>query len=453
MPKKATDQTLIGEQGVALIAGAVGQMGHLWHPTSGADSGIDGDIELRDPATGQVRNVRIAVQSKATERRWPAEDDDGFSFSPSYDDIEYWLSSNQPVIVVCSRPSDGEAYWRSVQEWAVDPTRRAERTIRFDKHRDRFDKSARDLLFDLRATEHDRVEPPGPPPEPETALANFMPIRWQSDVVWSADVAGRDPASLLAAAREAGASHSGLAFHDGRIWSLREPAEPFLAAIAATDPQVTPLAELSESDDRSDLDLLRQLVRHDLIDRHDYWLRWHAQKRCAYFRRRGDQEAVAFSWATRPGRTVVTPQYAKTGGHFTGYRHDAARLHVRRVGGGLHLQLSPSYLFTWDGKQVSGHHDRALAGIKRKDRHASVSQMLRMWAHLFTDEATMAGLAHPFTLGPLVEVEVPRGIPDRGWQEVSPDDLGVDADDEFLPIDVEDEDDELRLFDEDAERG
>jgi hypothetical protein len=64
---KASNQTTIGEKGIALIALRVGEMGHLWHPTSGVDSGIDGEIELRDTETGQVRNFRIGVQSKATE--------------------------------------------------------------------------------------------------------------------------------------------------------------------------------------------------------------------------------------------------------------------------------------------------------------------------------------------------------------------------------------------------
>jgi hypothetical protein len=57
---------VLGERGVHAIAQRVDEMGHLWHPTVGVDSGIDGEIELRGPATREVRNVRIGVQSKAT---------------------------------------------------------------------------------------------------------------------------------------------------------------------------------------------------------------------------------------------------------------------------------------------------------------------------------------------------------------------------------------------------
>ena len=103
MPK-VTKQAATGEKGVALIALRVGEMGHLWHPTSGIDSGIDGEIELRDPGSGQVRNFRIGVQSKATEGAWRTENDKTFLWRADPEHIEYWIGSNQPVILVCSRP-------------------------------------------------------------------------------------------------------------------------------------------------------------------------------------------------------------------------------------------------------------------------------------------------------------------------------------------------------------
>ena len=79
MSQKATDQTLLGEHGIAMIAGVCSEMKHIWRPEGGAtDFGIDGHIELRDPATKEVRNYRIGVQSRATTGRWPGETDTGF---------------------------------------------------------------------------------------------------------------------------------------------------------------------------------------------------------------------------------------------------------------------------------------------------------------------------------------------------------------------------------------
>lgn len=78
--RKVTKPSAIGEKGIALISLRVSEMGHLWHPTSGVDSGIDGEIELRDPGSGEVRDFRIGVQSKATEGVWCSETDDSSLF-------------------------------------------------------------------------------------------------------------------------------------------------------------------------------------------------------------------------------------------------------------------------------------------------------------------------------------------------------------------------------------
>jgi single-strand DNA-binding protein len=181
MAKKAPDQIVTGESGVHLIARIVDEMRHIWHPAIGPDSGIDGQIELRDPSTGDVRNVRLGVQSKATTGKWDRETDKAFTYRPAPNDIAYWLSSNQPVLLICSRP--GEAYWRSVQEWARDPKARAKGYLRFDKVQDRFDASAAARLFDLKAASTDWVEPPGPPRVAEKLLTNLMPIAWRTDHV------------------------------------------------------------------------------------------------------------------------------------------------------------------------------------------------------------------------------------------------------------------------------
>jgi Domain of unknown function (DUF4365) len=98
MAKKAPDQIVTGESGVHLIARIVDEMRHIWHPAIGPDSGIDGQIELRDPSTGDVRNVRLGVQSKATTGQWDRETDKAFTYRPAPNDIAYWLSSNQPVL-------------------------------------------------------------------------------------------------------------------------------------------------------------------------------------------------------------------------------------------------------------------------------------------------------------------------------------------------------------------
>ena len=394
-----------------MIAQIVGEMGHLWHPNAATDSGVDGHIELRDPATNVVRNVRIAVQSKATSRPWTGETDDSFYFRASPDDIDYWLSSNQPVLLICSRPATGEAYWRSIQEWAQDDRARRDRKITFDKSRDRFDASVRDQLFSLRSLGTEIVQPPGAATQPEVVLTNLMPVRWEADRLYSAAARGINPSLLV---------HPAPAVRDSRVWSLRPLPEALVREARLTDLKQGPLEPFRTSSEAADLNLVRELVRREILARHKDRLMWHERRELAYFARGPDEwQPVMYVWSGGGGRAIVSPQEAKTREGFTGYRHDAAEFDIRRLDGHWFVQVRPTYLFTWDGVKVSGHHKDALAKIKKLDKHSTVSQMLRMWQHLLVEKLTLEPRdAQPYELGPLVERPVPRSIIDKTWQQL-----------------------------------
>lgn len=422
MAKIASDQAALGDSGVHLIARVVGEMGHLWHPTVGVDSGIDGEIELRDPGTREVRNVRIGVQSKATASKWERETARSFSYRPRPKDVAYWLSSNQPVLLVCARPSSNEAYWRSMQEWVRDPIERASGRVRFDKERDRFDASAAAQLFDLKASPQDRVEPPGPAPEPEELLTNLMPIRWRADQLWSVAITENDPVTLFQPAWDAGIRHDANVVRQGRVWSFTPFAPSFIATIGGAELSGEPLGPSVESDNTDRTNLIRQLIVRTIASRHSE-LRWHGQKRVLYFARRQEQQDVKYVWGPGAGRAVVSAQFSKAeDAHFMGYRHDAAELAVRKTAAGWVLQVIPTYLFTWDGRQLSGHHDAALAGIKKIERHKAVSLGLRMWEHMLHDpEPTLEDqTGRPdFEVGELLRVDVSRGIDEKAWERLS----------------------------------
>jgi hypothetical protein len=72
--KKIDVSAHIGDSGIALIHQMVNKMGFAWHERK-LDAGIDGEIELRNPVTGEVANRLILVQSKARDRPFPGEND------------------------------------------------------------------------------------------------------------------------------------------------------------------------------------------------------------------------------------------------------------------------------------------------------------------------------------------------------------------------------------------
>src|SRR4051794_19907269 len=97
--KTVTRQTFIGEKGIALIERRCLEMGHLFHPRR-VDHGIDGHIDLVDPDSRAVLNLTLLVQSKAQDRRFSGETDDGFHYLCDQRDLDHWLSGNSPVILV-----------------------------------------------------------------------------------------------------------------------------------------------------------------------------------------------------------------------------------------------------------------------------------------------------------------------------------------------------------------
>jgi hypothetical protein len=63
--KKIDVSAQTGDGGIALIHQQVNKMGFVWHERK-TDAGIDGEIELRNPVTGEVANRFILIQSKAS---------------------------------------------------------------------------------------------------------------------------------------------------------------------------------------------------------------------------------------------------------------------------------------------------------------------------------------------------------------------------------------------------
>lgn len=423
-------------------------MGHHWHPGSGdLDTGIDGEIELVDAANNEVRNFRIGVQSKATEGIWRSETDQGFFYRAKPDDIAYWLGGNQPVLLVCSRPSKNEAYFRDVHQWASDPEARAAGLVDFDKRRDRFDAAAAERLFTAEARVPIVLEPPGPLPQSERTKSNLLPVYWQTPSLWSVPCLADDWNEWFAKALDADQARTDIVMREKRLWSLTAFEQPFLDAIEVRqEPASVPLETYTRSDDLARINLIAELLRKTLISMHHNQLRWSALGRVAYFKLWDSQPERKFKWGSGTGRTVVKPRPSLRHEGLSGYRHDAAELTVRRFNGQHVVAVSPTYLFTHDGRKRSSFHAEALKKMKAMDRAAAVSQQLRMWERLLAEKGQLGADEGPFRLGHLLDVEIPVRPPEQAWLE-APADVYDDDDDS---LDEVGEDDHLRLFDEPA---
>lgn len=107
MTKTVMDNQLHGEFGETLVKAKVGRLGHVFEGRGRLETGIDGTIEFRDPATGRMTGKMVAVQVKTTEKgQYTAENDASFEYLMRTNDISYWRSSSLPVVLIMHRLSD-----------------------------------------------------------------------------------------------------------------------------------------------------------------------------------------------------------------------------------------------------------------------------------------------------------------------------------------------------------
>ncbi len=131
-------------------------MGFRWQPTTVADVGIDGEIEICDPLTEEAQNQFIKVQSKAGPSYFQSEDKRSFTYYPSPKDMAYWRSGSVPLIIVFFREKPEEAFWFKVDKGrAVVKSESAQ--LRINKSGQRFAKSAAAKLRKIAAEPERRV--------------------------------------------------------------------------------------------------------------------------------------------------------------------------------------------------------------------------------------------------------------------------------------------------------
>jgi hypothetical protein len=173
MPKVIHENWIQGQRGVNLVEKIVLDMGFTWEATR-VDAGIDGQIEIRDPATGEMKNWILRAQVKEREA-FVRETIESFEFLCDENDLDYWLGGTTPNILVVCRPSTNEAYWVSIRHYFRDPAARKSRRVVFDKRNNCFSKdSATDLIAVARPKDSGLyLEPPR---RPERLYANLLPV-------------------------------------------------------------------------------------------------------------------------------------------------------------------------------------------------------------------------------------------------------------------------------------
>lgn len=414
-PKKISHNDIIGQRGINLIERIVLDMGFLWHPTN-LEAGIDGIIEVRDPASGIVTNSIIQVQSKATENCFQGETDVAFDFKCSERDLEYWLNGNAPVILVRSRPDTNEAYWVDLKSYFADADRRSACMIHFHKTRDQFWVNARDALARLSVPRGSGVYLSALP-KAERLVSNLLKVRELPSTIYRASTDLSGGAAVWEQLRQntdeppqEWVLHGGaiISFHD-----LRRDEWKRICKRSSAQPGDT--SAWSASDVRSSRQVFIRLLNRCLTAKlHAFDIDWSKTKECYFF-----LSGASLSERYIGQRRVFGSYMLKNDPSKIGYfRHCAFRGQFRRIDRDWYLEITPTYHFTRDGVRLDAFYEERLSGIKRLEENAAVAGQLAMWAKVLKMGQQKDLFSSPYAFlkfGSLEDFEVEFGIFDKMW--------------------------------------
>lgn len=418
--KKLSRSELIGDAGIALIHSKISAMGHAWRAQN-LDAGIDGSIELRDPATGEMSNRHILVQSKASDNLFPGETAERFHFICDDRDLEYWMKSSQPVLLICSHPKAGEAWWVHIQSYFAEPARRADRRIDFAKATMQVAGDITDHLFAI-ADPEGRAHTPVPIRKNEKLTSNLLRLQ-PPRIVLSYPTKARKLGDVYRSQRptELPYRHD-FAVSGGRLWTFAEVDETGLGAAVDGGAEAHDLESLANEDssgERLAVQLLSNALREDLKQDCDIDL----GRRILYFRASDDLSTRKWHTGGSNSRAVFKAHANKKDPtRVSYYRHAALAWQFLHLDDSWFCALTPDYFFSWDGRRESNFAASLLKGIKQIDRHSAVRQETLMWASILRGETNLIERrpARILQFGQLETFNVDRGIDDNAWRRPVP---------------------------------
>ncbi len=422
--KKLDERSIIGQKGINLIERIVLNIGWVWHPTGALETGIDGIIEIRDPMTGQTTNSIIQVQSKATEHPFQAETKHSFEYLCQEKDLNYWLWGNAPVILVRCRPNTNEAYWIPIKTYFSTPEKRASRKIYFDKKQNCFDADCKSALIAMAVPKDSGIYF-SPLPKKEVLYSNLLKVSYP-ERLYFADTDFNDPKAVWDEMR----SHckeiiiGAFVLHSKRMMSFCDlSAHPWDKICKIETLKREESKNWADSDDpekrRNFAELLNRSLR-DMIVAKKINLAFHKEKECFYFRPTRNLRTRRFNYQSvvnKTSRDVFRAYYSK---HETRrllyYRHSAFEGRFIRTDEGWYLEITPTYLFTSDGRNLAMFHEDNLKGIKLEEANAAVLGQVIMWAAVLRPPEDLFRPRYPYLeFTELQKFDVDSGIHDKVW--------------------------------------
>ncbi|HEY8791319.1 MAG TPA: DUF4365 domain-containing protein [Gaiellaceae bacterium] len=412
MAKRITNSDLIGKAGVALVTLRMSEMGFLFHETGSVEAGTDGFVELRDRDSGDMLSTVFRVQSKATEhgRAWRFESDDSFELPCREQDIDDWVNSNVPMIVVASDTKRQLSFWKDATSYFRDPTRRQTKRIVYDKHADALNARAAQAIAAVAVPRTAGIYLP-PPARREQLVTNLLEVSEYPSHVWVAQATQADMWIVEDMLREASVGVECF-LRGGQLYSLRPFDEPVWTEICEVEGAIRhPATEWTTSGDPVKQHEFAELLRRALGEKVRDLIEYDRKDKLFFFRGTDDLSDV------HVGDRGVFRVYRRKDGQMKFCRHLGFRARFLRLNRAWYLELNPRYRFTADGHRPAKYGADNASKMKRIERNSAVRQQVQSLAAYLTQQPTLLTPAYRFiSFGDLLRFEVPFGFDESEWQ-------------------------------------
>lgn len=383
MSKKITPNQLLGEIGETAAKSKFLSIGFQFDGRGRLEAGIDGIAEVMEQ--GRPIAKMIAVQVKATESsKYASEDENGFHYLLKANDLEYWRTSNLPIIIVLYRKSDESFYWQEVSKDLTNEDRR----LKFNKKTDKLDTDSIDRLAALTVPKKGFGYYVPPLGRGEEALVNILPLSLPPEIfVASTPYSPSKAASILLDSEQA--PRFDWVIKNNTFWSFSDPRETSCNQIVDNDQveaiETNYLALHEDIDEQHNFSfLLKNTLKRQVYED----LMWHKEKKLFYFKAINKDTSRKFHYQSSKKKTeadvvnVIMNSTNKDQVDFV--RHHAFTPRFELLGDQWYLIINPTYFFTYNGFTPHSYPQALLSGKKRMDNSASLRGQVIMWHRFLT---------------------------------------------------------------------
>jgi nucleoside phosphorylase len=269
-----------------------------------------------------------------------------------------------------------------------------------------------------------REEPEHRAAELEEGFANLIPLRHFPDTLYIAPATSKTRKQswflLNKGASDKSADYIPGAWtvYEGNLYSFVDPERSRLKKIidvGGLDQFNTKEWAFSEDENKRRLfvHLLKAALREDLWSQ---GVRYYGDQDVYAFMGRPDEPPRRLKYANVKMRSTVTVvshyehKSSKSGKPHKYLRHAAFQGRFRFMGGEWHLEITPTYRFTYNGKDLDRYHENRLSGIKRFERNRSVLSQLLLWQAVLRAPWTRADRLRLLEFAPLVSFRFSSGV-------------------------------------------